>query len=415
MKTEGLSVIYETKENLYYHLSILDSPGEETPLLIQNIREKEKGDEKKDSYINQLIFEEYYRDKLITEFYIRQFILQKSNLIILVVGSMTLSEQKLYSKVKSELSTLQENNVYLKKLLVVVHNLHNFYKIDDVNDYIENTLKKLYNVDLEEMQMHDPYNKIYGFDKFYLEKDNENIIHLLFINDYCSYSEYYNKNTIWFIRQLINEIASMQKFDILEESREFLYKISGDILEKKLSKDDIEIILDKETGTERLIAKNHNEIKLNKLIVDELGMIKNDINKTKYSYYIDTLKSKFVVNIELPGGGLINELKIKPMQSYYSFRFEGEQKGELMPKYKNSDDKEEKDQNYEELDKDNMTSIILPKNLRQKHPFHIGFKISFQVMQIKYDSNGPKYTVEDTNKGVIIYIFDIILNNILRE
>lgn len=224
MKTEGLSVIYETKENLYYHLSILDSPGEETPLLIQNIREKEIGDEKKDSYINQLIFEEYYRDKLITEFYIRQFILQKSNLIILVVGSMTLSEQKLYSKVKSELSTLQENNVYLKKLLVVVHNLHNFYKIDDVNDYIENTLKKLYNVELEEIQMYDPDNKIYGFNKYYLEKDNENIIHLLFINDYCSYSEYYNKNTIWYIRRIIMAIASTQNLIFLKNPENFCIK-----------------------------------------------------------------------------------------------------------------------------------------------------------------------------------------------
>ena len=58
-----------------------------------------------------------------------------------------------------------------------------------------------------------------------------------------------------------------------------------------------------------------------------------------------------------------------------------------------------------------MSSIILSKNLRKKHPIHIEFKISYQVMQLKYESVEPKYTVEVTNKGVIIYIFDIILFN----
>ena len=98
-------------------------------------------------------FEEYSRDKLITEYYIQQFILWKSDIIILLVGSITLSEQKLYARIKSEILTIQENSGKPKKLFVV-HNLQNFYRKDDVNDYIENTLKKLYNVELDEIQMY---------------------------------------------------------------------------------------------------------------------------------------------------------------------------------------------------------------------------------------------------------------------
>ena len=93
------------------------------------------------------------------QFYIQQFILWKSNIIILLVGSITLSEQKLYSRIKSELLAIQENKRENKKLYVV-HNLQNFYLKDDVNDYIENTLKKLYNVELEELRMYDPNNEI---------------------------------------------------------------------------------------------------------------------------------------------------------------------------------------------------------------------------------------------------------------
>ena len=107
---------------------------------------------------------------------------------------------------------------------------------------------------------------------------------------------------------------------------------SPTVIENKLSKDDIEIILDKEAGTEKLIVKNQNEIQLKKFIVDEMGITKNDGNTAKYSYYIDTKNLKLIVNIELPGGGYIEVPNIITTQGYYSFRFEGEQNGELIPK-----------------------------------------------------------------------------------
>ena len=93
-------------------------------------------------------------------------------------------------------------------------------------------------------------------------------------------------------------------------------------MENKLSKDNIEIILDKETGTEKLMIKDIKEIQLKKFIVDEMGITKNDGNTPKYSYYIDIQKSKLVVNIELPGGGSIDHPIINVIQGNYSFRFE---------------------------------------------------------------------------------------------
>ena len=74
--------------------------------------------------------------------------------------------------------------------------------------------------------LYDKNNEISGFDKYYLEKDNKNIIHLLFINDYCDYSNYYNQNTIWYLNQAISQEPGRQKFEILEDSKEFLFEIS---------------------------------------------------------------------------------------------------------------------------------------------------------------------------------------------
>ena len=56
--------------------------------------------------------------------------------------------------------------------------------------------------------MYDKNNEIIGFDKYNLEKDNQNIIHLLFINDCWDNSSYYNKNTIIYIIQSISSEQS---------------------------------------------------------------------------------------------------------------------------------------------------------------------------------------------------------------
>ena len=449
VKTEGLSIIYGKDEK--QNLAILDSAGQETPLLVQNennnkdsikdnikdntkeiIQEDIKDNNNKDNIqdndnnnkkvnnfkINnkdELEFEEYSRDKLITEFYIQQFILWKSDIIILLVGSITLSEQKLYARVKSEILNMKENQKGDKKLFVV-HNLQNLIHKKDVDDYIENVLKKLYNVELKETQMYSEGKGkgIEGFDKYFLEKENKNIVHLLFINDYCESSSYYNKVTIDYLKQAIGQETGRQKFEILEDSKKFLLLISEQIMENKLSENDIEIIADQKI--EKLIIKNHKEIKLKKFIVDEMGITKNAGNTTKYSHYIDTEKSKFVVNFELPGGGTFDEPMISTIQGYYSFRFEGEQNGELAPKYEDSEKEKKEDQEYKELSEEKLSKIILSKNLRKKHPILIDFKVSTQVMQIKYGSdNLPEYTVESTTNGIIIFIFNIILINKSNE
>ena len=72
---------------------------------------------------------------------------------------------------------------------------------------------------------------------------------------------------------------------------------------------------------------------------------------------------------------------------------------------------ETKEVDYEELDQEKQISLNLAKNLRKRHPIHIEFKISNQVMQLKNLDNEPEYTIECTTKGIIIFIFDIFMLN----
>jgi len=148
VKTIGLSVRYGTTPD--HNVAILDSAGQETPLLkieVPKIDEKKielKDEKENDEKENQNgisenendakkeeqetnepkkknedienekdnEFEEYSRDKLITEFFLQKFIIWKSDIIILVVGNISLTEQKLLYTVKQEAKNLAHGELY---------------------------------------------------------------------------------------------------------------------------------------------------------------------------------------------------------------------------------------------------------------------------------------------------------------
>ena len=118
IKTEGLSVKYPDlvlyKER---RITLLDSAGLETPVLEEN-NEKEKknldkqqkdekgnnnfGKQEKEERENE-IFKEKSREKIITESFLQNYIIYNSDILLVVVGILTYSEQKILNKIKSNL------------------------------------------------------------------------------------------------------------------------------------------------------------------------------------------------------------------------------------------------------------------------------------------------------------------------
>jgi len=280
VKTIGLSIRYGTTED--HNIAILDSAGQETPLLkiakanynkkdkeeeeknglsSQNTEENDKGSNKddtegknKDNNVpkdekmikkdeenidqhkkeqkledEEIEFEQYSRDKLITEFFLQKFIIWKSDVLILVLGNISLTEQKLLSRVRNEVELMDKN-----KQIYVIHNLKDYSTEEQVNDYIENTLKKLYKIEIEEIIRQNlgsdkQYNNNY-FNKFFVEKDRK-VMHFIFVNEFSEKARYYNEPTISYIQREIEGIKTRNTFSILNDCKNFLVKISEEIME----------------------------------------------------------------------------------------------------------------------------------------------------------------------------------------
>ena len=94
LRTKGISVKYPT--NYGPNLIVLDSAGSEAPLLVSEEFNLDFKNKSQDELI------EYVSDKKITEMFLQNFILFSSNLLIIVVGQLTFSEQKLIERIKGE-------------------------------------------------------------------------------------------------------------------------------------------------------------------------------------------------------------------------------------------------------------------------------------------------------------------------
>ena len=94
LRTKGISVKYPM--NYGPNWIALDSAGSEAPLLVSEEFNLDFKNKSQDELI------EYVNDKKITEKFLQNFILFSSNLLIIVVGQLTFSEQKLIERIKGE-------------------------------------------------------------------------------------------------------------------------------------------------------------------------------------------------------------------------------------------------------------------------------------------------------------------------
>ena len=156
--TEGLSVKYPALNGSQgNNLILLDTAGLELPVLTKN-----------DKIENLEEFQENIRDKKMTELFLTNLIINISDILLVVVGKLTFSEQLLINKVKEDCKKQNKGKIF------IVHNLQEFSFVEQVEKYIENTLKKCTSLNLKQRIIINPDNKVANIEKNEGNKKIEN-------------------------------------------------------------------------------------------------------------------------------------------------------------------------------------------------------------------------------------------------
>lgn len=320
--TEGLSFIIPSGQENNDNYILIDTAGTESPLLNDDIR---ISIEKKQQMI---------RDRQITDYFLQKFLLEQSDIFICVVDNLSLTVQKFINRII-------KNDRY--KTIFIIHNLKTFIEKKQVENYVENILKKSLTFKLKEDKYFyigkDKANDLNENQIFYRQelkqKDKSKkkiIIHLITANEESEAGKYYNKTTINYLKNQLTQVIEKKEVNIVENLKQFLVTISEDIFEKKIEYSSL-------TEDNNCIkVKNENEeLKLKDCLIDVLGY--NIIPDTKfkpkyrYGYFIDssTEQRKFFIEIELYGIWKIKQsLDVK--EEYFTIKIIGEKKKGVIEK-----------------------------------------------------------------------------------
>ena len=301
IKTEGLSIKYpqlEKSPNL--KIVLLDSAGFETPVLNENKHNLCNKDitSSVNSIYNEtadLEFIEMARDKSLTEIFLQNYIIKNSDLLLLVFGKLSFEEQKLLVKIKRDMVTLKRKNP-----LIVIHNLKEFERISQVQNYIEKTLLISSTFDLcidTDMNKDETKTEWIYFYEVSSDPKLPKIFHLIFAKEGTEAGNFYNQKSIDYILSNSKHITDKQPFDIINSIKDTFCSVSESILEEPLKNEEIVI----EDNKKIKLNNKEKEIKLKKCLIDEIGLSNFLSNgfEPKYEYY--QTKDKLIINLEMPG------------------------------------------------------------------------------------------------------------------
>ena len=160
-----------------------------------------------------------------TEIFLQNFIIQESDLLLVVVGKLTYSEQLLINKIKEE-SKRQD-----KETILIIHNLQEFRTKKQVEDYIRDTLEKCSTFNLikrndiniigNEERKNNKINNEETNDIFFTEiefyKNKKlTLYHLILAYEDSEAGKFYNKYTYDYIKRFYSLIPFSKNFDVFE-------------------------------------------------------------------------------------------------------------------------------------------------------------------------------------------------------
>lgn len=325
ISTRGLSLKFPDLENQNKNNAknfvIIDSAGMSTPVLyLDKINENDKNKDDK------LIEKE--RDKSHTESFLEGFIIEQSDIIIVVVGVLTDSDQKLIEKVSRKIC--QEK---LKKNIIVVNNLREFIKIKQVEEYIENILQYTIPNKLQKKirSYSENNNNIKKCDYYFHYKYegvnnwNLDIIHLIYAREDSEAGKYYNNFALEQIGIEINHIHNQYSFPVIEKIIDYFMINSQNIFKKKLKKDNFKILYDEENNKYLLKYNKTENFKLTRIYKDELGSsIILGNYQPKYNYF--KKNKKLIILLEIPGTIIEINYGWKNNGNDFSYIFKGKRK-----------------------------------------------------------------------------------------
>ena len=209
INTRGLSLKYAERNSVL----CLDSSGIQTPVYYFDDKVLRRFSvDKKDLLENDEIRREMINDRIITDVFLQDFILDVCGVIVIVVGQLSQNDQKFIERIRKKYQA--------KKRIIIVHNLFDIDSLENVKRKVQKDIGLGFDTVARVIPNAEDDNV-----KEYIEKMNdkerENISHLVLGNEDSESGQRFNKWTIEYLRDILDTNVEKRKFNIFNELSSF--------------------------------------------------------------------------------------------------------------------------------------------------------------------------------------------------
>ncbi|KAL4442568.1 hypothetical protein ABPG74_006970 [Tetrahymena malaccensis] len=313
-KSQGISIKYFNNNGR--RVVFIDHAGynqptfidyDNNPSYINYIKKKNKGEDYfKDyqNFQNEIILQSKFQK--ITELMQQGFIIQQSQILILVVSNINQEEWNYIYSISNSVGKDPSQN--LKKMFVV-HNLKHINQPESVKKYIQE-IKNIY--PLRQQQIIYFEQPLYKQNSIFIDNMNQNVNHLFIAKEKSQAGEEYNKFAIDYLKEEIAHCKQQIKFDLIQKFMVYLNQNIKSYLTLKCYeqnqdlKDNDFVEYDEQNRVIQLKREYHIE-KINYLQMN-LGIIQN---QCQYSLVSNELNNKLYLLVQIPNSAKFNYKFIK--------------------------------------------------------------------------------------------------------
>ena len=149
-------------------------------------------------------------DKLLSQDLHQKFLIEISDVLIVVVNKMSYSDQKLLFHILETVELKDKQRKDNRKTFVII--LHNFFNLNTreiVEHYIDKDILRGFHTVTEKFLDNKYENRIFL-------TENSNVVHAIMANKYSEAGKFYNSSTLLFIKEHITNIVFKANIDLVQ-------------------------------------------------------------------------------------------------------------------------------------------------------------------------------------------------------
>jgi len=255
----------------------------------------------KDKELNPLVMDkiEYQRlkvkDRHVTEDFIQNFILEKADIILIVVGQLTFSDQRLINRIVSNYGNSN------KEILVV----HNYFELDvtsNVLERVEMDILRSFDIKISTIELSQYLTGKYH-QEIYINRSHKKlqVRHLVMAKDETEAGNYFNPSALDFLHALIHSKTPSQPFDVVSLIKDYTQKNLIKYIDIKREK--YEVFVENLQGKTRIKCKFDGMFKIKPISFDVTGALQR-VNQerddsTEYDFILT--EDELIFRVDLPG------------------------------------------------------------------------------------------------------------------